>query len=124
MLSATGVASMTIINQNVKLICLKNVVKKFNFEKKEKISLLMVCHANEETYKNIWYLDIGCNIHMCRDKLTLSDLDESFYDSMKLSDNSKVSVIGKGKETILTNGNYVQTIFNVFFCSRFENKFA
>lgn len=75
----------------------------------------MVCHAKEETYKNLWYLDIGCNIHMCRDKSTFSDLDESFCDSVKLSDNSKVSIIGKGKETILTNGNYVQTIFNVFF---------
>ena len=75
----------------------------------------MVCHAKEETYNNLWYLDTGCSNHMCGDKSTFSDLDEPFRDSVKFGDNSRVSVMGKGKVTIQTKGNFVQTIFNVLF---------
>ena len=42
-----------------------NGVKSHFAEKDEKeeeeISLLMVCHAKEESNKNLWYLDTGCN---------------------------------------------------------------
>ena len=67
----------------------------------------MVCQTNEETNKSIWYLDTGCNNHMCGDVSAFSDLDEYFRDSVKFGDNSKVSVMGKGKVTIQTKGNSI-----------------
>ncbi|KAI5411585.1 hypothetical protein KIW84_056594 [Lathyrus oleraceus] len=66
-------------------------------EKEEEVSLLMVCHVKEETQQNMWYLDTGCSNHMCGEKEAFSDLDESFRNSVKFSDNSKISVMGKGK---------------------------
>ena len=84
-------------------------------EKEEEVSFLMVCHANEETQQNMWYLDTGCSNHMCGENKAFSDLDESFRSSVKFGDNSKISVIGKGKVTIQTKGNSTHTIANVFF---------
>ncbi|GKV11790.1 hypothetical protein SLEP1_g23011 [Rubroshorea leprosula] len=67
-------------------------------ETEEEISLLMVCHAREENNKNLWYLNTGCSSHMCGDKSVFSTLDESFRDTVKFGDNSKISVIGKGQD--------------------------
>ena len=39
------------------------------------LSLLMVCHAKEETHQNMWYLDTGCTNHMSGDKSTFSYSD-------------------------------------------------
>ncbi|KAM7520343.1 hypothetical protein LguiB_019305 [Lonicera macranthoides] len=94
--------------------------EKSNFSEKEEkedeeISLLMVCQTNEETHKSMWYLDTGCSNHMCGDVSAFSDLDKSFRDSVKFGNNSKVSVMGKGRVTIQTKGNSTQTISNVLF---------
>lgn len=84
-------------------------------EKEEEVSLLMVCHMKEETQQNMWYLDIGCSNHMCGEKEAFFNLDESFRSSVKFGDNSKISVMGKGKVTIQTKGNSTHTITNVLF---------
>jgi len=52
---------------------------------------------------------------MCGDKSAFSDLDESFRDNVKFGDNSKVSVMGKGRVSIQAKGNSTQTISNVLF---------
>ena len=62
----------------------------------------------------MWYLDIGCNNHICGDE-AFSDLDESFHSSIKFGDNSTISIMGKGKVTIQTKGNSTHTIANVLF---------
>ncbi|KAL5826228.1 hypothetical protein ACOSQ4_018025 [Xanthoceras sorbifolium] len=73
-----------------------------NFAEKEeeKVSLLMVCHTKEKTHQNLWYLDTGCNNHMCGDKNAFSDLDESFRNTVKFGDESTVSVMGRGRVTL------------------------
>jgi len=55
----------------------------------------MVCHAKEETNKNLWYLDIECINHMSGDKPVFPTLDGSFKDIVKLGHNSKISVMEK-----------------------------
>lgn len=72
----------------------------------------MVCHVNKETQQNLWYLDTSCNNHMCGDKKVFSDLDESFYNTVKFGNNSIVSVMGKGR---VTQGKLHHTISNVLF---------
>jgi hypothetical protein len=52
---------------------------------------------------------------MCGEKETFSSLDESFRSSVKFGDNSKISVMGKGKVTIQTKGNSTHIIANVLF---------
>ncbi|XP_068479007.1 uncharacterized protein [Phaseolus vulgaris] len=83
-------------------------------EKEEEVSLLMVCYASEET-QNLWYLDTGCSNHMCGDKKAFSELDESFRNTVKFSDNSIVSVMGKGNVTLHAKDNSFHTISNVFY---------
>lgn len=79
------------------------------------MSLLMVCYVKEETQPNMWYLDTGCSNHMCGDKKTFSDLDESFRNIVKFGENSTVSIMGKGRVTIQTKGKSSHTISNVLF---------
>ncbi|KAL5761600.1 hypothetical protein ACOSP7_017864 [Xanthoceras sorbifolium] len=73
-----------------------------NFAEKEeeKVFLLMMCHTKEKTHQNLWYLDTGCNNHMCGDKNAFSDLDESFRNTVKFGDKSTVSVMGRGRVTL------------------------
>ncbi|RDX79473.1 putative mitochondrial protein, partial [Mucuna pruriens] len=73
-------------------------------EKEEEMSLLMVCHMKEETQQNMWYLDTGCNNHMCGNKMMFSDLDETFCNTIKFGDNSTVSILGKGTTNLLSVG--------------------
>ncbi|KAL5767506.1 hypothetical protein ACOSQ2_014289 [Xanthoceras sorbifolium] len=75
----------------------------------------MVCHMYEETQQNIWYLDTSCSNHMCGDKRVLSNLDESFRNTVKFGDNSTVFVLGKGNVTVQTKENSIHTISNVLF---------
>ncbi|GKU96896.1 hypothetical protein SLEP1_g10077 [Rubroshorea leprosula] len=53
--------------------------------------------------------------HMCGDKSVFSILDESFRDTMKFGDNSKISVMGKGQVNIRTRDCATQTISNVLY---------
>ncbi|GLT49656.1 hypothetical protein SLA2020_232000 [Shorea laevis] len=82
-------------------------------EKNDDASLFMVCHPKEVSKKNVWYLDTSCNNHMCGDKSTFSNLDESFQDKVKFVDNSTIAV--KGKVSICAKDNSVQTIANVLY---------
>ncbi|KAH7571499.1 hypothetical protein JRO89_XS04G0063100 [Xanthoceras sorbifolium] len=52
---------------------------------------------------------------MCGDKRVLSDLDESFCNTVKFGDNSTVFVMGKGNVTLQTKENSTHTISNVLF---------
>ncbi|XP_031251702.1 uncharacterized protein LOC116109610 [Pistacia vera] len=84
-------------------------------ENEEEVSLLMVTDPKEETHKILWYLDTSCNNHMCGDRSTFSDLDETFCTTIKFGDNSLVFVKGKGKVKVQTKATSVQTISNVVF---------
>ncbi|GKU96986.1 hypothetical protein SLEP1_g10166 [Rubroshorea leprosula] len=84
-------------------------------EKNDDSSLFMVCHPKEVSKKNVWYLDTGCNNHMCGDKSAFSDLDESCQDKVKFGDNSTIAVKGRGKVTIRAKDNSIQTISNVLY---------
>lgn len=46
--------------------------------------------------EEIWYLDSGCNNHMIGVKIWFFQFDGSFKETMKLGDNSKMYVMGKG----------------------------
>ncbi|KAG6530153.1 hypothetical protein ZIOFF_012375 [Zingiber officinale] len=46
--------------------------------------------------EDVWFLDSGCSNHMCAHKEWFSDLDEEFRTSMKLGNNSTMTVMGKG----------------------------
>ncbi|KAA8524131.1 hypothetical protein F0562_010438 [Nyssa sinensis] len=78
-------------NTNTKTINFKEEEE----EEDEEDTTRLLTDQDEETKKNLWYLDTGYNNHMYGDKSTFSYLDESFHDNVKFGDNSRVSVMGK-----------------------------
>ncbi|RDX67096.1 hypothetical protein CR513_54069, partial [Mucuna pruriens] len=73
--------------------------------------------ANEEV---VGFLDSGCSNHMCGKKEYFSNLDESYKDSVKLGNNSNMTVTGKGN--IRLNMNDKTHIFTkVFFVPELMN---
>lgn len=74
----------------------------------------MACHTKEESHQNLWYLDTGCSNHICGDKSTFSDFDETFRNTVKFGDDSTISVMGKGRAAIQTKESS-HSISNVLF---------
>ena len=77
--------------------------------------VLTTCHAvAADQNENQWLLDTGCSNHLSGNKELFSDLDENFHATVKLGDDSKLEVLGKGKIAIrLKDGslNYISDVF-------------
>jgi hypothetical protein len=89
---------------------------KVNFAETEGEMLLMAyIDKKENSSGDTWYLDSGCSNHMCGNKSLFYDLDETFRETMKLGNNSCMSVMGKGDIKFHMKNNTVQTITSVFY---------
>ncbi|KHN26788.1 Retrovirus-related Pol polyprotein from transposon TNT 1-94, partial [Glycine soja] len=70
------------------------------FNEKEEVLLMAQESSKEEVYDEsnveMWFLDSGCSNHMVGRKDWLFNFDDSFRDFVKLGDNSKMPVMGKG----------------------------
>ncbi|KAL0453571.1 UNVERIFIED_CONTAM: Retrovirus-related Pol polyprotein from transposon TNT 1-94 [Sesamum latifolium] len=76
----------------------KEYGEKSNFaETAEKEVCLMTQCQGKESRKSVWYLDTTCSNHMHRDKSAFSNLDETYHDKVKLGDESRISIMGKGE---------------------------
>ena len=74
----------------------------------------------EAASEHIWFLDSGCSNHMCGNKDMFCDLDSSFRESVKLGNDSKLTVQGKGKVRMEVNG-IVLMITGVFYVPDLKN---
>ena len=72
--------------------------------------------SNEET----WFLDSGCSNHMCGKKELFSGFDDSFRESVKLGNSSRMTVMGKGNIRMQVNG-LIQVITGVFYVPDLKN---
>ncbi|KAL4304133.1 hypothetical protein GQ457_10G005800 [Hibiscus cannabinus] len=72
--------------------------------------------AKEET----WFLDTGCSNHMCENKQWFFNFDEDFRQSVKLGNNSKIEVLGKGTIRLQIGGK-TQVISNVYYILELRN---
>ncbi|KAM1036953.1 hypothetical protein FF1_031868 [Malus domestica] len=67
------------------------------YAKTSKEMLLMAYVDIEEVDREeLWFLDSGCNNHMCGKKEMFTNLDENFRKSVKLGNNSSLAMLGKG----------------------------
>jgi hypothetical protein len=64
--------------------------------------------------EQIWYLDSGCSNHMIGTKEWMHDFDESFKESVKLGNDSKMAVMGKGNVKLSIAGS-VYVITDVYY---------
>ena len=53
--------------------------------------------VNSLTASTDWYLDSGANIHVCNDRSSFSNYQESRGGSISLADDSTNSIIGSGR---------------------------
>lgn len=66
------------------------------------------------------FLDSGCSNHMCGNRGMFTNLDESFLHSVKLGNNSRMNVVGKGNVKLLLNGvNHV--VHEVYYVPELKN---
>lgn len=54
--------------------------------------------------QEVWFLDSGCSNHMSGNKQWFLNLDETFRQVVKLGNNSKIAVMGKGSIRLQVNG--------------------
>jgi transposase InsO family protein len=89
-------------------------------ETKEEMLLMALVDHEEINTEHTWYLDSGCSNHMCGDKTLFSELDNSFTESVKLGNNSKLGVQGKGRIRFEVRG-IVFLIPEVFYVPDLKN---
>ncbi|XP_073262654.1 uncharacterized protein [Populus alba] len=73
-------------------------------DEEEEMFLMAYVEENQSTRENVWFLDSGCSNHMCGIKDWFFDLDETFRQSVKLGDNSRMLAMGKGHAKLHING--------------------
>jgi transposase InsO family protein len=84
----------------------------------------MLLMSYVELYKarreDAWFLDSRCSNHMCGDQTMFNELDEKFRHSVKLGNNTKMDVMGKGSMKLLLNGvNHV--VAEVYYIPKLRN---
>ncbi|GAU24969.1 hypothetical protein TSUD_312040 [Trifolium subterraneum] len=81
----------------------------------EEETLLMAKTEHDGVIKEeTWYLDSGCSNHMIGNKDWLFDFDASFRDSVRLGNDAKMSVMGRGSVKLFILGK-VHVISNVYY---------
>ncbi|KAJ1429972.1 Zinc finger, CCHC-type [Sesbania bispinosa] len=66
-------------------------------EEQEDELLLMTFVDCKEGKKDEWFLDSGCSNHMSGNKEWFSELDENFRHKVKLGNDTRIAVMGKGQ---------------------------
>lgn len=77
-------------------------------------------HPHETREVRVWFLDSGCSNHMCGIREWFTDFDDKFRITVRLGDNSKLLVEGKGSITLEIDG-IVQTITEVCCIPNLKN---
>lgn len=72
------------------------------------------------TKEEVWFRDSGSSNHMIGTKDWLFDYDDAFRESVKIGDDSKMHVIGKGNLKLCIGGK-IQIITNVYYLPRLRN---
>jgi hypothetical protein len=80
----------------------------------EEEMLLMAKATCEESKTEVWFLDSGCSNHMIGNKDWLYEFDENYKDSVRLGDDSRMNVMGRGNVMMCINGR-IHVITSVFY---------
>ena len=77
--------------------------------------LFLTYNVTQECENDIWFLDSGCSNHMTGNKDLFSFIDNSIQFEVKLGNDYKVIVNGKGVVPIYTKDNQKRNIDEVYF---------
>ncbi|CAJ2635107.1 unnamed protein product [Trifolium pratense] len=84
------------------------------FGSEEEMLLMAFSNMNTDCKYETWYLDSGCNNHMVETKNWLFEFDESFRESVKWGNDSKMVVMGKGNVKLNIEGR-IHVITDVYY---------
>lgn len=76
--------------------------------------------VNNSKREDVWFLDSGCSNHMCGNKQWFSNIDETFKHSVKLENNTRMGVMGKGNIRLEFNGT-TQVVTDVYYVPALKN---
>lgn len=91
-----------------------------NYAVFEEDVLLMAQIESAENGEEVWYLDSGCSNHMCGNKESFISLDSSFRHHVKLGDDRRIQVKGKGNLRLEIN-DISQVISSVYYVPGLRN---
>jgi hypothetical protein len=92
-------------------------------ELKEEEMLLMAYNDEVRNGKEeIWYIDSGCSNHMVGTKEWFFDFDDEFRESVKLGNDSKMAVIGRGNVKLSIDGR-THIITDVYYLPGLGNTY-
>jgi hypothetical protein len=92
-------------------------------ELKEEEMLLMAYNDEVRNGKEeIWYIDSGCSNHMVGTKEWFFDFDDEFRESVKLGNDSKMAVMGRGNVKLSIDGR-THIITDVYYLPGLGNTY-
>ncbi|KAJ9547861.1 LOW QUALITY PROTEIN: hypothetical protein OSB04_020404 [Centaurea solstitialis] len=97
--------------------------KKANYaelEEEEELLLMTYVELNKQKEEAAWFLDSGCSNHMTGNKRWFIELDEQFKHSVKLGNDLKMLVSGKGNIRLEIDGK-TQVITEVYYVPELKN---
>ncbi|XP_038994258.1 uncharacterized protein LOC120118218 [Hibiscus syriacus] len=92
-----------------------------NDKTQEDMLLMAFVDTHTAAERDTWFLDSGCSNHMCGKKDYFMDLDEDFRDTVKLGNNSNMTVMGKGNVRLQIHG-VMHILTGVFYIPQLKNK--
>lgn len=95
--------------------------KSANYAEHDEEMLLMAhINLNKSDDEHVWFLDSGCSNHMCGTKEWFSEFDGSFRQNVKLGDDRRMVVEGKGNLRLDING-MIRVITSMYFVPGLKN---
>ncbi|KAJ0040709.1 hypothetical protein Pint_28005 [Pistacia integerrima] len=84
--------------------------------------MLLMAHVdfNDDKRKGAWFLDSGCSNHMSGNKEWFTNIDDQCCHSVKLGNDTKMAVIGRGNVKFHVNG-ITQVITDVYYVPKLKN---
>ena len=86
----------------------------------EEMLLMSYVEISGAKREDAWFLDSGCSNHMCGDRALFYELDDAYQQTVKLGNNTRMSVLVKGKVRLHING-VSHVITQVFFVPELKN---
>jgi len=87
---------------------------------KEEILLMSHVELYGNNQEDAWFLDSGCSNHMCGNKDMFCELNEEFRQPVKLGNNTRMTVLGKGKIKLFLDGMQ-HMVTDVFYVHELKN---
>ncbi|XP_024200681.1 uncharacterized protein LOC112204028 [Rosa chinensis] len=90
------------------------------FDEEEEMLLMSYVELHNSKREEVWFLDSGCSNHMSGNKSWFLDLNEKFRHSVKLGNNSRMAVMGKGNIKLQVGG-ITQVFSEVYYIPELRN---